>query len=162
MKVIQSGKEAVEKEYSTLGSSISTEGGSLDISKLADPNTESGTTEQAEPAPTTSPRKVKSTRSTVSSSKDSCYTLKKYKPLYSVQASRPAMIEKRESGYLSSSPHSSAMPSPPQSVATPPDSAIYTVSKRKPDICLCFLSVSNTPFGTLQGRSFIFHWKLLN
>ena len=45
------------------------------------------------------------------------------------------MIEKRESGYLSSSsypsPHSSAMMSPPQSVATPPDSAIYTVSKER-------------------------------
>jgi hypothetical protein len=102
MKAIQAGKSAVEKEYTTLGSSISTEGGSLDISKLADPDSISGTTTPAEPAPTTSPRK----------------------------ASRPAMIEKRESGYLSSSsypsPHSSATMSPPQSVATPPDSAIYT------------------------------------
>ena len=59
MKAIQDGKSAVEKEYTTLGSSISTEGGSLDITKLADPNPISGTTTPAEPAPATSPRKVK-------------------------------------------------------------------------------------------------------
>ena len=56
-----------------------------------------------------------------------------------IQTSRPAVIEKKESGYLSSassypSPNnsqSSAMPSPPLSVATPPDSATYnTVSKQ--------------------------------
>ena len=58
MKAIQDGKTAVEKEYSTLGSSISTEGGSLDISKLADPNDVSGTNPPAEPTPTSSPRKV--------------------------------------------------------------------------------------------------------
>ena len=58
MKAIQDGKAAVEKEYTTLGTSISTEGGSLDIAKLADPNAISGTAEPANPPTATSPRKV--------------------------------------------------------------------------------------------------------
>ena len=59
MKAIQDGKSAVEKEYTTLGSSISAEGGSLDIAKLADPNAVTGTTETVEPPPTTAPKKVR-------------------------------------------------------------------------------------------------------
>ena len=59
MKAIQDGKSAVEKEYTTLGSSISAEGGSLDITKLADPNAVTGTTETVEPPPTTAPKKVR-------------------------------------------------------------------------------------------------------
>ena len=57
MKAIQAGKAAVEKEYGTLGSSISTEGGTLDITKLADPNAAPKDSEQPETV-TTLPKKV--------------------------------------------------------------------------------------------------------
>ena len=170
MKAIQSGKAAVEKEYSTLGSNISTEDGSLDISKLADPNTVSGTSEPVEPAPTTAPRKVGASDQfrwvycdnmldiIIAICKDRI-ALHVFKSLYcdSLQASRPAMIEKRESGYLSSSssypsPHSSAMPSPPQSVATPPDSALYTVSQENLHQSLFFTTNCNGPLPGLDIR----------
>lgn len=51
MKAIQAGKGVVEKIYNNLGSNISTEGGSLDIGKLADPNAGSDDCEPAPPAP---------------------------------------------------------------------------------------------------------------
>lgn len=51
MKAIREGKSVVEKMYSNLESNISTEGGSLDIGKLADPNAGSGDDNPPPPAP---------------------------------------------------------------------------------------------------------------
>ena len=60
MKAIQDGKSAVEKTYTDLDSTISTEGGSLDIGKLTNPNTPSAASEPEEPVVPTPPmpRKV--------------------------------------------------------------------------------------------------------
>ena len=53
MKAIQDGKSAdhLTKTYSNLATSISTGGGSLDISKLADPNAVSPSSTQEEASP---------------------------------------------------------------------------------------------------------------
>lgn len=54
MKAIQAGQNAIEKEYSNLESNISSEGGSLDIRKLANPNA----TSEPNESNLTGPKKV--------------------------------------------------------------------------------------------------------
>ena len=59
MRAIQAGNDAVEKEYTNVGSIISTESGTLDIGKLADPNAVPTPTEPSDPVPLTAQRKVR-------------------------------------------------------------------------------------------------------